>query len=544
MLTHLTIENFILIEKAEIEFQSGMTIITGETGAGKSIILDAIQLVSGGRAESHFVRKEMKKCEITAIFDIQNYSVIQQWLAEKNIVPDQECFLRRAVTADGRSRSFINNQAVPLQILRELGFLLVNLHGQHEYHALLTRDTPRECLDAYGHHESLLKSIKRLHKDYSDVEAELKKHQKRFENRETQTAFLRYQIEEFSALDIIPENLQSLEADYKSLSQMKDNSENYQAVLNILDNTILPDLQKAHSLSFSLKNVTELLESARIQLEEAADEIKHITENENLDPGYLTDLENKLTRIYDIARKHRIKPEKLGALFDQLKAELNTLETIDDTVNRLEKLLDTLKKEYLTLSHTLTAQRIKASQAMSREIVETLQTLNMKGVQFSIQLTPHDENSVNPYGAEKIEFLVSANPGQPLHSISKVASGGELSRISLAVDLIAAKNQSLPTLIFDEVDAGIGGGTAAKVGQLLKQLSQKAQVICITHQAQIAAFGKHHIQVEKSIQNNNTYTRIEYLNTKEKIHEIARMLGGIEITDQALSHAKALVEAE
>jgi DNA repair protein RecN (Recombination protein N) len=545
MLTFLSIENFAIIEKCELDFHSGMTIITGETGAGKSIILDAIELILGARAESHLIRADAKKCEITAIFDIKNYLYIQDWLTEKNLSADSnsECFLRRILSDDGRSRSFINNQPVPLQLLRELGSLLVNLHGQHEHQLLLNRETHRECVDAYGHHEKLAGDIKKYYYRYRDIENQLKQYHTQFGNKETRLEFLQYQLKELSALNLTESSLNNLESEHKILAQTKDHLQSYYSLQEILDDTILPNLYKTQQLSQTLSNISTLLENAQIQLEEASGEIKQFTENVNLNPERLSDIENKLTKIYDLARKHRVKPQELFNLYDKLDQELKSLENMGNTVDQLEKQLEVIKTEYFISAKQLSEKRLKISRKISKEIELFIQELGMQNAKFSAVLIPYDkENEININGLEKIEFLVSANPGQALQPLSKVASGGELSRISLAIDLIAAQNQNLPVLIFDEVDVGIGGSTAARVGQLLKQLSEKTQVICITHLPQVAAVGKHHLHAEKKIQNKKTFSHIDYLNPEEKIHEIARMLGGIEITKQALSHARELVQ--
>ncbi len=551
MLTHLSVDNFAIIEKAELEFHAGMTIITGETGAGKSIILDAIELILGSRAESHLIRAGSKKCEITAIFDISKYSYIQNWLDEKNLNTDSdatECFLRRTLSDDGRSRSFINNQPVPLQLLRELGSMLVNLHGQHEHQTLLNRETHRECVDAYGHHEKLVESIKKLYKQYQETENQLKQYHTQFGNRETRLEFLQYQLKELSSLNLTATSLTQLESEHKTLAQTQDHIQNYYSLLTILDENILPNIYKAQNLSQPLSaNLSDLLENSRIQLEEASGEIKHTTENANLNPERLSEIEAQLTKIYDIARKHRIKPQELFNLYNQLDQELKLLQDMDNTLVILEKKLDSIRSEYFVLAKQLSEKRQKISRKISKEIEVFIQELGMQGAKFSAALMPYvkdntvkddTKNEIHLHGLEKIEFMVSANPGQPLQPLSKVASGGELSRISLAIDLIAAQNQNLPVLIFDEVDVGIGGSTAARVGQLLKQLSDK------THLPQVAAAGTHHLHAAKKIQNKQTYSQIDYLNLEEKIHEIARMLGGIEITKQALSHARELVETQ
>jgi DNA repair protein RecN (Recombination protein N) len=545
MLTYLSIENFAIIEKCELEFHANMTVITGETGAGKSIILDAIELILGGRAESQMVRPDTEKCEITAIFDISHYPRIQTFLSEKELGSSSpECFLRRTLSNEGRSRSFINNQPVPLQLLREIGSLLIDLHGQHEQQALLSRETHRKYLDAYAKNEMLLENINECYIKLRNIEQELEQYHARFGDRETRLSFLEYQIEELSKFNLTEEFISNLEKEYKLLSHAKDHIQIYQNILNLLDEMLLPSLSKAENLTQTISHaaLNQLFDNARIQLEEASHELNHLLTNTDINPEKLSEMEAQLSKIDDLARKHRVKPEALPELYSKLSEELKTLKEMDSIFEALQNSLKRTKENYFVLAKKLSETRRKNAPKMAKEIETFIHDLGMKDAKFSIDLISYEENHLSAQGLEKVDFLVSANPGQPLQPLSKVASGGELSRISLAIDLIAARNENLPTLIFDEVDVGIGGGTASKVGQLLRQLSENTQVICITHLPQVAAHGKYHLHVEKTSQKNKTLTQINYLNKEEKIQEIARMLGGIEVTKQALLHAKELIK--
>jgi DNA repair protein RecN (Recombination protein N) len=553
MLTQLFIENFAIIEKCSLEFNQGMTVITGETGAGKSIILDALSLVLGARAENQPVRKDAHKCEIQAVFDLQSYPNIQTWLKEKDLVQDDtpECFLKRTLLAEGRSRSFINHNPVPLQLLRELGEMLVTLHGQHEHQALMSRETHRLWVDSYAHHAELLIQLQTIYQHYKEVEKQLSAYQSQTQDKESRKEFLQYQLQELQQINIesfTAEKIKQLEQDYKSISNIKNHADNYETILDIIDNTLLPALHKAQNLLPKTNDTVfhQYFETTDIQLNQIIHEIRSITEKSETHPEKIAALEKQLDLLYHLSRKHHVKPAELPEQMQKLQLELEQLESLSNSIDSLTATLNTLKQSYLTLGEKLSHSRKKSGKKMSEEIERYLRELNMEHAKFSVSLIPYnDNNPLHQHGLEKIEFLVSPNPGQPLEPLTKIASGGELSRISLAIDLIAVKDQILPVLIFDEVDAGISGSAALKVGKLLKTLSRKAQVICITHLPQIASKADHHIFVEKTIdtKHHKTNSKINYLDTEQKIQMIAKLIGGDKLTEKALSHARELIES-
>jgi DNA repair protein RecN (Recombination protein N) len=540
MLTHLFIKNFTLIDTLDLPLHAGMTVITGETGAGKSIILDALSLALGARADNTFVRQGDDRCEIIATFEIQKNAQAREWLLARDLLAEDECILRRSLTTDGRSKCFINGQPVTLQSLRELSVYLVNVHSQHEHQQLMQRDNQRELLDAFAGHMNIVNNVKHLYKQWRDVTEKLEQQKQQLGDRGSRLAFLQYQVSEFAQLRFNQDELIQLEKEHKNLTHAEQRIANYQQLLQLLEQI---QFGKAQSLANTLpeKSIAELLNNAAIQLQEAQGEVESALEHAEVNPERLQQIEQRLTKIHDLARKHRVKIEELPVLQERLETELHSLQRIDVQLEQLQKDLKMLAETYEKAAHELTKGRETAAKKMAKQIEQHMQTLGMPGGKFSIQLEPA-ASIYNLYGAEKVEFLVSANPGQPLQLLNKVASGGELSRISLAIHLIAAQKQQLPTLIFDEVDVGIGGSTAAIVGQLLKTLAKRAQILCITHLPQVASQGNNHLQVEKTVNKKQTSTQISYLSMEDKIQEIARMLGGLKITDQTLAHAREMVD--
>lgn len=546
MLQELHIENFTIIEKLNLSFNHGMTVVTGETGAGKSITIDALELALGARADTQVIRPGSERCEIIAQFDIQKIIAAQQWLQEQELSnSDNDCVLRRIVANDGRSKSFINDKPVSLQSLRALGELLVNIHGQHEHQTLLQRDAQRELLDAFADNQILLKQIKAVYIHWQSLNEKLIAKQKVQSERDSRLEFLRFQTQEFQQVALGENELEALDKEQKLLAHADQYISNYQQAVQLLDqndSNILKQLHQAQLLTADNDGVSQLLESASIALREAVSELNNKLEKIEINPERLQWVEQRLTKIFELARKHRIKPEALFTLSQQLMDELSNLENNDASLASLEAELKTLTAQYAKLADQLTQQRELAAKKMAKKITDSMQTLGMPGGKFSITLDALSKEELHPYGQEKIEFLVSANPGQPLQPLNKTASGGELSRISLAIQVNAAQKHSSPTLIFDEVDVGIGGATAAIVGQLLKQLSQQAQIICVTHLPQVASVGTQHFQVQKTTDKKTTHTHMTKLSQEDRIKEIARMLGGLKITEQTLAHAKEMIE--
>lgn len=554
MLSHIQIQNFTIIDEVAVDLNSGMTVVTGETGAGKSILIDALTLALGGRADNKVIRKGTQRCDITATFNINHISAAQNWLKEHELFSDdEECILRRIINADGPSRCFINGQPVPLQQLREIGDLLVDIHGQHEHQSLLKRDAQRNLLDDYAGNTELLRKIQALYQQWRNASQEYSDLLTRTQDQTTRGEFLRYQIQELTQLNLTLDELNTLDHEHRHLANMGQLIDSCQYALNYLDENdatnALNLLQQAQHALLPLKqfdeklfSCTDLLDGALIQAQEAAGELRHYIDKLELNPQRLQEIEQRLADIHEIARKHRTQPKELPDLLEKFTHELNQLDNSDTYLQTLKDNIQLLEKEYLELAAQLSNSRKKTAKKLAQLVQKTMQQLGMPGGQFEIILENNKEERFTPAGLERIEFLVCANPGQSLQPLAKVASGGELSRISLAIQVITAQSNVTPTLIFDEVDVGIGGSTAAIVGKLLRELGSNAQVLCVTHLPQVAAQGNHHFQVNKSTEKNQTSTHIKLLSAEEKVQEIARMLGGMKITQQTLAHAKEMLE--
>lgn len=553
MLLQISIQNFTIIEALELELQSGMTVLTGETGAGKSIIVDALLLALGGRADSNVIKHGAERCVISALFDIQKFSVVKEWLVEHELNGEQECLLRRTISNDGRSRAFINDQPVSVQLLRELGGLLVSIHGQHEHQTLLKADKQRILLDAYGDHESLSKKVFDLYALWRKTKDQLTLLQTQGAERNARYDLLKYQVQEFDKLALQPDEIAQLDQEQRQLAHAEQLIQSGQQLMQLIADSdevnAIGLLGNIHTQLLHLQNVdskfnaiAELINNAIIQTEEASNELRHYFDRVDLNPERLNQVEQRLTQIHEVARKHRVKPEELLALQQRLATELEQLEDSDVHIEQLQKQFEQLTQDYQKTAKELSQKRQKAAKKLMSLVEEKLQQLAMLGGKFKIEFTPNADDEFASYGLERIEFYVSANPGQPLQPLAKVASGGELSRISLAIHVLTAQDNSAMTLIFDEVDVGIGGGTAEIVGRLLRTLSQSSQVLCVTHLPQVAAQGNHHLQVSKTTSGNSTKTSICYLDKTDKIAEIARMLGGVKITKQTLAHAEEMLE--
>ncbi len=552
MLQHLSIQYFTIIDTIELEFKPGMTVLTGETGAGKSILIDALMLALGGRGDSSVIRTGHERCTVTAGFNIQALPLIQQWLIAHELASDGECLLRRVITTDGRSRAFINGQTMPLQQLRELANLLLSIHGQHEHQTLLKPEKQRILLDAYAGHTALVKKVQTIYNQWRGTQDELNTLLSHTEQRQARQELLAYQTQELIKLNLQEDELTSLDIEQRQLANADHLLNNFQQLLGLLaeqdKSNVLNLINSAQIQVNSLQNIdqqfnpiAELLTNAEIQINEAVTELRHYYAQIELNPERLEWVETRLGAIHDLARKHRIQPNELIALQNKLQSELEQLENSDVAITKLQKTIAQLKQDYQNAANELSISRKQAAEQLGPKVEKSMHQLNMPGGYFSVQFIANPDNQPACYGLEKIEFLVSTNPGQALQSLAKVASGGELSRISLAIHVLTAQTDTSPTLIFDEVDVGIGGGTAEVVGHLLRKLAKSAQVLCVTHLPQVAAQSEQHLQISKLTENNITQTYIRNLSPTDKIQEIARMLGGVKITKQTLAHAKEML---
>lgn len=549
MLSSLHITNYAIVEQLALDFSQAMTAFTGETGAGKSIMIDALSLALGERADSSVVRPGCDKCQITALFQIDNPSPLSRWLLEHEIDnPDNQVILSRIITAEGRSKALVNGQIVPLHLVRELSQQLVNIHGQHQNQDLLSHQTHRKQLDNFGHHEHLLHSVQQQFKTHQDLLKRIT-HLKNQQINDDRIELLRYQIDELTELELSKDELERLNQEHQRLHHAQHYLTSLSHSLELLQDNEQGNIQQSlnqvlHLLSElpdddSLKAGREMLNTALIHCQEAIAELKQFESSVSIDPERLNQVEQRLQAIHDMARKHHVDASQLNAHYSRLQQELNDLTQASHLIETLTQQLNATEQEYYALCQKLTIARQKSAKKLSRDITNCIRQLGMPQGSITLKITPFEK--MHPHGMDRVEYLVCTNPGQPLDALSKIASGGELSRISLAIQVITAQKASTPTLLFDEVDVGIGGATAAMVGRLLRQLSQRLQVFCVTHQAQVASCAHHHLMVSKHNKAQKTFSNIKALTSDERIEEIARMLGGLSITTSTRIHAKELL---
>jgi DNA repair protein RecN (Recombination protein N) len=552
MLTHIHVRNLAIVDEIEVELTTGMTTLTGETGAGKSILVDALGLVLGDRADTAVIRQGCERAEISAGFDIQELPAASDWLAEQELDRDGECQLRRIINREGRTRGYINGQAVPMQSLRELGEQLVDIHGQHEHQSLLRSHVQQQLLDSFGGHQSLLEKLTACYSEWKTVHSELHSVFANTTDRDARLDLLRYQRQELESLGLSAEDVRNIDAEHARQANAGRLLESSRRGLDRLDadegqsasslvNQTLDELGELAGLDSGLEEATQLLSEAAVLIKESADSLRHYTERLDLDPERLQWLEQRIGILHDLARKHRCSPEDLPLIKTKICKELDSIEHADEHREALQARLATLEQDYLDTARQLTAKRTRAAKAFSKQITDAMQTLGMAGGIFTIRIKPRSGKTFSSQGVDDIDFMVSANPGQPVQPLIKVASGGELSRISLSIQVISASSETIPTLIFDEVDSGIGGGVAEIVGQKLRALGNDRQVLCVTHLPQVAALAHQQMQVTKLSSKDTTRTRIRHLNEEERIDELARMLGGIKITQQTREHAREML---
>jgi DNA repair protein RecN (Recombination protein N) len=553
MLNHIRIRNFAIIDHLDLEFQNGLTALTGETGAGKSILLGALGLLLGDRADSDSVRDGSSKAEISAEFDISELDHVQNWLQTKELDSELDCLIRRRLSSDGRSRAFINGSPVPLQDMRELGEMLVDIHGQHEHQSLMKPQMQRQLLDDYGSNKSKLIELKNIFSEWNKINSQYQQLKIDTKDRNDRLDLLRYQVRELDDLSIEDNEYLSLNEEHQRLANTDHLMEVSQTALQTLfdaeDVSVYSQLSHQASQIESLSDTDQklspanvMLNEAMVQIEETASHLRdYLSQLEN-DPAKFQQVESRLGLIHDLSRKHHVEPGQLIEIHKKLSNELNNLDHADENLISLEKNSNEFKEKYLKLTKQLTKSRKKTAKDLNRKITDAMQNLGMQGGVFEINVIENTEKIFNAYGLDDIEFTVSANPGQSCKSLAKVASGGELARISLAIQMITAQQGRIPTLIFDEVDSGVGGGIAEIVGRHLRTLGTSRQVFCVTHLPQVASQAHNHMQVQKQADKGNTITQISSLSEKQRIEEISRMLGGVEITKQTRAHAKEMLD--
>lgn len=554
MLSHLSIKNYATVESLEIEFQPGMSVITGETGAGKSIILGALGFTLGDRADKTIVRPGASRADIVAEFSISGIKSAQSWLANHDLILESDphqCMLRRVVNHDGRSRGYINGSPVTLTNLKDLGDMLMDIHSQHEHHSLLQRATHQRLLDDFGVDQKLRNNLLSTWKQWQTNHQKLTALRDQTSESSAQAQLLAYQLSEIEELDVQDHEVEQLDAEFKALSHADDTLNVVHGALEecegdelSLANQISQITQRLRSLKANaeaLGPAIALMEEAEIQLSEAVNELRRFAEGFQADPERLDIVNRRLGALHDLARKHKVPAIELGQLVMDLRDQLSRVENSDAELEQLQANDGLLREQYHRLATEISKQRRSAAKKLDKAVNGELKHLGMPHAELSVTLTASTGDVPSQQGLETAEFLVSTNPGQTANPLIKVASGGELSRISLAIQVITAQTSETPSLVFDEVDVGIGGGVAKVVGEMLRQLGQTTQILCVTHQAQVAGQGHHHFCVSKSAQSDLTVTSVQELRGAQIVKEIARMLAGEELSDESLAHAQQLV---
>ncbi|KJZ16023.1 recombination and repair protein [Marinomonas sp. S3726] len=555
MLTSIAIKNFAIVESLELELKQGMTVISGETGAGKSIMVDALSLCLGARTDSRVVRHGENKADISATFDNQAYPNVINWLEEHDLETgasdhDQHCILRRVVTKEGRSKSYINGRPCSLTDLKFVSSQLINIHGQHEHQSLLKKSAQRLQVDEFGKLTGLTQKVKQAYQDWRALKEELAERQNRSSDQESRIQLLSYQQQEMDQLALKEKEIEELEEEQAFLSKIAEAQQESYLALQILSehdtnnvrsmlHQALQSATKIQPTPETLATSIELMNEAIIQVEEASDSLQSYQDTLEQDPSRLMEVESRLTLIYDTARKHKVLPEQLLQLAADIKFELDKLNGNGDNLEQLQEREEQAYQSLTNLATLLTEKRIKAKDKLAKQVEGQIRGLGMPHARFHIDCRPLEQVSAN--GFEEIEYMIASNPGQPAQAIRKVASGGELSRISLGIQVVTAQTSTIPTLIFDEVDVGISGGVAEVVGRMLRAVGARGQVFCVTHLAQVAAQGNQHLMVSKQVRDKQTSSQVQQLRENQRATEIARLLGGIELTEQTLAHAREML---
>ena len=555
MLTQLTINNFAIVRQLEIELAKGMSVITGETGAGKSIAIDALGLCLGQRIETSMVREGQERAEICATFFIEPTNPAYQWLQEQELQdPDNpsDCILRRVINADGRSKAFINSTPVSASQLKEIGQYLIHINGQHASQLLLKNDYQLQLVDTFAHHHDLLAQMREDYRTWKNLQTQVKTFQQKVTENEAKKQLLQYQVEELDEFALRPNEYLELEEDQRRLSNSEQLTQLSQSALQLLseNETVSIDsmlyratqyIDELSELDPRYISVQTMLNDALIQVQEATSEVQHLASHIEQDPMLLQEIEQRLGQALQLARKHNVKPEELVEWHQKLKAELTALLDFSESEERLileekaafEKMQNTAKQ--------LHESRCQAAGKLAQQVTHSIKGLAMENAEFFIEVNS-DLTKVTANGADNIVFTLRSNLGQQAQPLAKVASGGELSRISLAIQVLTSDQSAIPTLIFDEVDVGISGKTASVVGKLLRQLGDKCQVLCVTHLPQVACHGHHQFNVEKFTVDDKTETKMTALSQEERVPALARLLGGSEITDLALANAQEMLD--
>ena len=550
MLRSLQIRNFAIIDEIDITFNDDMTVLTGETGAGKSILIDALSLVLGERGSSNLIRNKEKRAEYTAEFEIMNNSHALNWLIDKSLDNENECILRRTISPDGKSRSFINGNTVNLQSLKSLGDLLVDIHGQHFHQSLCKKNVQRDLLDHFAGLSVTKNKLKRIFNEWKELSDQLSKMIEGNANKEDRIDLLSFQLKELDDLALKTGEYDSLNSEFKKISNIEKINKGINSLIDCLQSNEITNVEQM--LNDSIKNIDtlatfdnsleetkNLLSEAEINVSEAIGNLSRYGESIDYDNQKSREIEERINTIISLSRKHRVDPDELIDTKIQIEKELNALNNSQTSIDEAEQHLSDLRKKYDDFASELTKKRSDSAKKLSRLVANSMNELGMADGIFKAEITA--SNNISQHGIDDITFYISANPGHKPQPLSNIASGGELSRMSLAIQVITSSGTNIPTMIFDEVDSGIGGAIAEVVGNKLKDLGQNKQVLCVTHLAQVASKGKSHLRINKLTDNKKTKIYATQLNPDERIEEIARMIGGIELTEKTREYAKEML---
>ncbi|OUU78621.1 MAG: DNA repair protein RecN [Gammaproteobacteria bacterium TMED78] len=550
MLSLIRVKNYAIIDYVEIEISSGLIVMTGETGAGKSILVDAIGLALGDRAKKNIVKKGADRAEISLIFDLPDNHPASKWLKANCLDEDRTCLIRRIINKDGKSRAFINSNSVTLKDLKKIGGLLIEIHGQHSHQSLLYESSQREILDFISKSSKELEGVKESYKKLKNLKKQINDLHE-IDNNAGQLDFIKFQYQELNDLNLEENELEELESRQKKLANIDkisgslNDSLNYlsgegsNVALNIINAT--KELNSISNVSPEISNPISLLESAEIQIDEAIKSIHDVHQKLESEPFELDKVENRLSKIRELSRKHRVSDNELIHLSSELNKKINILEISGESLKKLNKKIISAESDFIYSAKKLSKKRIEAIPSLESAIEKQLTDLGMPNAKFKINIEKKDISQASSTGLDKIIFSIKTNPGQDFGLLSKIASGGELSRISLALEVIRLGSSAVTTMIFDEVDNGIGGKIAEIVGRRLNQIAINRQVLCVTHLAQVASQGSQQYKIDKISHNNLTRTEISLLNKEQRIDEVSRMIGGVDITEKTRAHAKEMI---
>ncbi|MBE2895675.1 DNA repair protein RecN [Pasteurellaceae bacterium HPA106] len=552
MLIHLSVNQFAIVNHLELDLKCGMSVITGETGAGKSIAIDALGLCLGERCDSAMIRHGQERSDVRATFSVTDNQQAKIWLEEHELCDDEapnQCTLRRVLRSDGRSKAFINNCPVPAAQLRELGQYLIQINGQHSTQRLLKNDYQLSLLDMFCHNEALLDDMNTAYQQWRGAKKALKSFQQARESKAAQKQLLEYQVNELDEFAPQEGEFESLEEQQSCLANSEQMTTLAQSALNLLSegaNNIESMLYKTGQYCDELAQISQhyaglqrYLDDALIQVQEASSELSSLSSTIEQDPYLLVEVEQRMGQYIQLAKKHHIKPQALVQQHLMLKENLAQLTDLDENEEKLQSAVEQCAQLMQGCAQKLTQARCKGAKVLSDEINQLLSSLAMENAHFGVTL---NDVPLSGLGGDEITFMLQANLGQTMQPLAKVASGGELSRIALALQALTADKHAIPTLIFDEIDTGISGATATTVGKLLHQLGQKCQVLCVTHLPQVAAFGDNHFSVEKFTHNSETITEMTALDDEQRVYALSKLLGGSSVTQTTLANAKELLQ--